>query len=265
MKPTLYEKLSDLAMWSVWQDTVKAAGLSFAKHPIYVAQDTDDADYERVARAVASCFVDLDGKVRDKRFGARVVNTAALGEVTRMWLESNVEIDFLRRHTPPHSFPLGHVLDIGAGYGRLAVTLAKSGMADSVYCIDAVPISSELCSHYTRMFTTEDQVRVLDLKWFADNYKRYAYFYDLAVNIHSWNECSYEQIWNWVMLIEELSIPYLFTVSHGQLDNSKDRAYSTWGPSNPTEWRSLLEGKYELIAEESLGLSRNPHALWRRK
>ncbi len=249
--------LSDLGMWTDWQDRVKAALPNFAANTIYVEQDSvPEVRYCDLAETISKRpIIDPAGKIRDAEFGARVILTC-LGPVTRMWLESEVEIDFLKRNFP--SLPQLKAIDIGAGYGRLAVPL--SSIVSEMSCVDAVPISTEISREYLARFAPK--VRVLSLPEFEAGYKDLKI--DLAINIHSFNECKLSQIENWLNVLGEMKVPYLFTVSHGQLDHYPEPSYRSWGDDHPS-WRYLLEERYTLLAEESLGLSPNPHALWRRK
>ena len=251
------DDLSKLAMWEDWQDIVKRSLPNFAASPIYVQQRSQtDEDFERCAEYVAGLSKLYDhGKLRDVQWGGLARNTKACGKVTRMWLDSNVECDFLHRHVPEmHN---KNVLDIGAGYGRLAVALSKH--TKSYTCVDAVPISTEVCREYVKIHAPSVQVPAL--KEFLDSSDLLCI--DLAINIHSWNECSIEQIANWLALLKKMNVAYLFTVSNGSVIKGK-QAYASWGGSGES-FRPLLENQYHLVAEESIGLSLHPHALWKLK
>ncbi len=251
-------------MWKQWQEKVKAHRHQFAANTIYVEQESPTAqEFEEVARTIRMP-IDIGGKTRDVPFGARVVDNLIFGPITRMWLDSNVEFDFLRRHL--FSGPLSEmsVLDIGAGYGRLAVSMG--GLVRSFRCVDAVPISTEISAEYVSKFGYSN-THVLSLSQFIASYQTIKI--DLAINVHSWNECDLAQIGHWLQVLTEMDVQYLFTVSHGQLESvpaekRKQRAYYSWGNGQPS-YRPLLEHDYEVIAEESIGLGSHPHALWRRR
>lgn len=248
-------ELSELAMWEDWQGIVARSLPNFCASPIYVQQRTQSQeDFERTAEYVTrpgAIIVDPDGKTRDAEFGGLVRETKACGPVTRMWLDSCVEVDFIMRHLPT----VPRVLDIGAGYGRLAVALYP--FSDAYFCVDAVPISTEICRSYIGRF--QPGVTVLSLGTFVQRPENLKV--DLAVNVHSWNECSYAQVARWLQVLEHLRVKYLFTVSNGHLSGGKS-AYATWGGKG-NSFRPLLEKQYELIAEEEIGLSQHPHALWK--
>src|SRR6185369_3481000 len=98
-----------LGMWQDWQDRVKASLPNFAANPIYVEQGRPVEEFEEIAKYVFERHLfDSDGRVRDAEFGARVVQTSR-GPMTRMWLDSCVEMDFLSRAL----FYEGDVNDIG--------------------------------------------------------------------------------------------------------------------------------------------------------
>lgn len=253
-----HEKLFELAMWKDWQKTVEESLPNFAKSPIYVDQSQSEEEFQDVADYVFKQHpVDTEGMLRDAAFGARVVKTSH-GRLTRMWLDSNVEIDFLMHHLDDK---LGkfHVLDIGAGYGRLAVPL--SNWTTRYVCVDPVPVSTRVSREYCAEFAPS--VEVPSLPDFLALYNHH-YKFDLAINVHSWNECTREQISAWLDILAEMEVPYLFTVSHGQNDKSIEESYYSWEEGRPS-FRPLIEERYHLIAEEAIGFSSHPHALWRRK
>lgn len=251
-------KLSGLTMWTEWQERVKAALPNFAACPIYVEQNSvPEEKFVALAEKLKhGTMIDLGGRMRDAEFGARMVDTPALGKVSRMWLEANAEIDFLRRYIP--TVGSMSVLDIGAGYGRLAVPLSMTGA--NVTCVDAVPISTIVCRQYTQRFAPA--VKVLNIGEFEAGYKEMKF--DLAINVHSWNECSLEQIENWLDAICEMRIPFLFTVSHGQLSGWPEAPWRSCGGDHAS-FRPALEKRFKLVAEEALGLSDSPHVLWLRR
>ena len=256
MKPAALMSLKR-GMWEKWEAKVKSALPNFAANPVYVEQNSQsEEEFRAVAEVVRDLGpIDEKGKDRDAAFGGRLVETC-LGKVTRMWLDSNIEIHFVMRHLP--KLEKLRVLDIGAGYGRLAVSF--SPMCDSYTCVDAVPISTAVCSEYCNRFAPN--VEVIPIGTFSESYPSREF--DLAVNVHSWNECTMEQVENWLAVLVEMKVPHLFTVSHGQLDAKIEKAYYTWDPGLPS-FRPAIERYYDLVAEESIGLTNHPHALWKLK
>ena len=173
-------KISSLGMWATWHQKAVGCISNFASEAVYVTQNSySEERFCEVAKEVAAFGpVDLGGKSRDAEFGARVVNTV-LGGVTRMWLDGNVEIEFIRRNMP--GFLQGaSVLDIGAGYGRLAVMMRP--FVKEYACVDPVKVSTAICRAYTARFAPT--VKTLNLDEFVNGSE----FYNLAINIHCWNE-----------------------------------------------------------------------------
>jgi hypothetical protein len=246
------DDLMALGMWQDWQATVAAAGPQYARSPIYVNQDVAWADVEPLVAGFGTPY-DPAGMARDVAHGATAFETTR-GTVTRQWVDGNVEIDFLARHLGDLSSL--DVLDIGAGYGRLAVMLGP--LVRSYTCVDPVPVSVAVCRDYTGRYAP--QVRVLDVAAFLAEAPRPS----LALNIHSWNECTRAQVDRWLEALDTAAVPQLFTVVHGC---DPDR-YETW---DGLDFKSLLEARYTVVAEEMLGLGSagvsytSPHVLWRRR
>ena len=248
-------------MWSDWQQRVKDSLPNFCSHPIFVDQSQSETEFQSVADYVferTGGRIDSDGKLRDAEYGARVVETTR-GKLTRMWLDSAVEIEFLSRHMPEDAG--GRILDIGAGYGRLAVALGSLD-PDRYVCVDPVSISTQICRTYCNIFAPK--VEVPSLPDFLAIHNAGGYKFDLAINVHSWNECTREQISAWFDILDELKCPLLFTVSHGDNAGKIEGSYYAWEPGRPS-FRPLIEARYDLIAEESIGFSLHPHGLWRRR
>lgn len=246
-------------MWDQWADFVAASLPNFAKCPVYVEQTSvPEARFEEVAnRVLARGSFDMSGRFRDEEFGARVVKTSC-GYVTRMWLESEEEINFALRNLPKLSGGINAV-EIGAGYGRLAVPF--SSLCSRYVCVDPIPISTQICRDYCARFAPIVEVPSLP-DFLALKNRGNEYKFDLAINIHSWNECTLEQIEWWLTMLRELDVPYLFTVSHGQMSGAPEVPYRS---HDDVSFRPSLERDYELIAEEALGLSDSPHAFWKRR
>lgn len=258
------DPLSGLAMWNVWQEQVRAALPQFAANPWYLEQDS--LNPKEVADVVGTLtrIEDPEGQIRDVAHGARVFPTR-IGPVTRAWVDGNIEIGFLRRSLVA-DFAGVDVLDIGAGYGRLAVML--SPQVRSYTCVDAVPVSVDVCKSYTAQYAPS--VQVLDIAALRLAMAAHVLHPTVAINIHSWNECSLAQIEGWLEVLEILAVPFLFTVSHGQNPDAfpsgrtasglpVELPYTAWGGGS---FRPALENRYTLVAEASIGITRHPHALW---
>ncbi len=255
MKTSL-NKLGELALWEDWQGRVKVALPNFAANNVYVEQCSPSvADFEAAAARVKQRGeLDPDGRTRDAQFGAYMVDTPSLGPVNRMWLEANIEIRFMQDNGV--NLAECDVLDIGAGYGRLEPLLA--GVCKSVACVDAVPISTELCREYCAKFAPSAKVYSLaEFKQAAEGLH-----FDVAMNVHSWNECSHDEVRRWLDVVCGMGVKWLFTVAHGR--PGEENPYYTWMGGRDS-FRTLIERDFILVKEQRDGLSQQPHALWRRK
>jgi SAM-dependent methyltransferase len=146
----------------------------------------------------------------DGAFGCWSFDFPGYGRYSRDLLDSANEIDFLDRHVGLLERPGIRVLDIGAGYGRLAHRFCESGVRPADYaCCDAVPISSFLSEYYLGFrgicpparTVLLDQVGALQPGQF-----------DLAINVHSFSECASGAIAWWLEQLRRLRVPQLFLV-----------------------------------------------------
>jgi len=264
------DPLTALAMWDTWQAQVRAALPAFAASPWYVEQDRQSPAEVDAVVATLGDPGDRAGMIRDVPHGARPFPTRH-GFVTRSWVDGQIEIAFLRRALPAGvDLAALDVLDIGAGYGRLAVQLAP--FVRSYTCVDPVAVSVEVCRTYTQQYAPS--VRVLDVAGLraAGPTLRPT----LALNVHSWNECTAAQIGGWLDLLDDLGVPLLFTVSHGQnagvcpsgvtaSGTGVETSYRAWDSDATHSYKPRLLARYALLAEDSIGISQHPHALWRRR
>lgn len=257
-------KLKQLGLWTDWQSTVVNGLPNYCADRLFVDQGcTDSKEIEQVLKELKDNynFIDNDGSQRDAQHGGILFDTK-YGKVTRTWTDSNVEYNFLLRHLGQEMLQNATVLDVGAGYGRLAVSM--SPFVKRYVTVDSVSISVACCKDYINTWSSASNIEVLSVE---DLYLMYKLnktpVPDIAINIHSWNECTLETIEEWLQTLVELRTKFLFTVSHGQLDASRQIAYYSW--TEHKTFRPLLEKYFELIVEESIGITKHPHALWRSK
>ena len=159
--------------------------------------------------------------------------------VSRDLLDSILEIYFLDSHLNLFDRLSFSVLDIGAGYGRLAHRIVESFPNLETYlCTDAIAVSSFVADYYSRFREIDHKAKVLHLDTIKESLKDYKI--DLAVNIHSFSECSLQAIEWWMNIVGENKIPYLLIVP-----NSKDDLLT----QNRESFSYLVEGSgYELVA-----------------
>lgn len=152
--------------------------------------------------------------------------------VSRDLLDSVNEIDFLDREFGLSGRPGFTVLDIGAGYGRLAHRMARALPNLNRYlCTDAVPESTFLCRHYVEHRGIGNKVDVVPL----DEIERRlaAEPIDVAVNIHSFSECSMNAIDWWIGLLARHRVPNLVIAPNQKYDGGKTLAVDDGTPFLP--------------------------------
>ncbi|WP_035610997.1 putative sugar O-methyltransferase [Haloferula sp. BvORR071] len=138
-------------------------------------------------------------------------------KVSRDLLDSILEINFIERELGLSKKPGFNILDIGAGYGRLAHRMVQAmPMLGKHLCTDAVPESTFICEHYLGHRGVTDKAQVVPL----DEIERTlaATPVDLAVNIHSFSECSLEAIDWWAKLLATNRVPWLLVCPNAKHD-----------------------------------------------
>src|SRR5581483_382393 len=123
----------------------------------------------------------------DGLFGAFTFQYGDRAPVSRDLLDSVNEINYLDEQMGLTKIEGLRVLDIGAGYGRLAhrMTTALDNLA-AYDCTDAIAVSTFLCEYYTKFRGVSDRVSVVPLSVVSTGLRDR---YDVAVNIHSFSEC----------------------------------------------------------------------------
>lgn len=220
---------------TVWTTERQRDGLrlpDFRSDNLYVWQrHTPDASY-----AVAWAHVQqhcrpalLSTLHEDGSFGASTV-TVEGRQVSRDLVDSILELDFLAEHVPGFAGPEPfHVLDVGAGYGRLAHRGTTAFPHLDWQCVDAVPISTALCRWH--LDHVGSPATVVELDHVEEEVRPGAV--DLAVNVHSFNECPINAIRWWVGLLAEREVPWFFLVpndTQGLTSTEADGTRDDFGP-----------------------------------
>lgn len=183
----------------------------------------------------------LESLDEDGAFGCWTFTYDGLGRVSRDLLESVNELCFLDRE-----LGLGagtRVLDIGAGYGRLAHRMTSALDVADYCCVDAVPESTFVSEYYLRRRGATPPARVVPLPE-VDALTPGSF--DLAVNIHSFPEAPYAAIEWWVRQLERLEVANLLIVP-----NEPTELLSMETDGSRRDFMPLLEGAgYRLSKRE---------------
>jgi hypothetical protein len=133
---------------------------------------------------------------------------------SRDLLDSVNELYFLDRHLGVLTRPDLRVLDIGAGYGRLAHRWNQAvGTPTDYCCTDAVAESTFLSDYYIRFRGLEPGARVVPLYSVPELHPG---DFDLAINVHSFSECPRAAIAWWMEHLLRLEVPQFFLVPNEQ-------------------------------------------------
>jgi hypothetical protein len=174
----------------------------------------------------------LDKLVEDGAFGC-FVEMVDGKMVSRDLLESIVEILFLENKFGEKLDSMT-IVDIGAGYGRLAHWLSEAHPKTRIYCTDGVPASTAVCEKYIK-YRKCHNVTVVPLH----QLESIDGSIELAVNIHSWSECTRKSINWWLDWLSERQVPKLFIIPH-----TSDFRCSDEG--SPSYYKDLEAHGYEL-------------------
>ena len=169
----------------------------------------------------------LETLSEDGGFGCWTTDVSGYGKVSRDLLDSVNEIMFLDRHLGVLSKKL-RILDIGAGYGRLGYRMAAAapGLVDYC-CVDAVAESTFLAEYYLDYRGASPPARAVPLPEVPELEPG---TFDLAINVHSFSECTMDAIRWWVDVLQRLEVPFLFIVPNeadGIMSREVDGSYQS--------------------------------------
>lgn len=239
---------TDSSQWSrdYVRDTIDMR--FFRANNSFVWQQWDSSDPFRYGLAtyytqLHDRFGFFDQLDEDGLFGAETYDIDGV-TVSRDLLDSIAELTFLEEEV---GLSRGGVtmLDIGAGYGRLAHR-ATTAFEDLTYiCTDAVPLSTFLCSYYLQFRGVSDRATVVPLDEIVEEIGGMQI--DLAVNIHSFAECPVNTIKWWLDLLAANSVEHLMIVP-----NTKTRLLSKERNAPRVDFRPLIEeAGFELVRMRS--------------
>jgi hypothetical protein len=163
--------------------------------------------------------------------------------VSRDLLDAVNELYFLDRHVGLLTRQGLSVLDIGAGYGRLAWRALQAAPLGSYFCTDAIPESTFICEYHLRFRGCRAEVLALD-EFDARMAGRRA---DVAVNIHTLSEMSHRAIEGWMSRLPALGVRWVFIVDHPKL-----RSREPDGSQREFEASVLAAHGYRLAVREPI-------------
>jgi putative sugar O-methyltransferase len=133
--------------------------------------------------------------------------------ISRDLLDSVLEMNAICEFLGIETFDGIRLLDVGAGYGRLAHRIVEAFPAvNEVVSTDAIPESTFLCEFYLKFRGVEDKAKVIPLDRIQSELEERAKPIDVAVNVHSFSECTLASIRWWLELLRSAGIPRLFIV-----------------------------------------------------
>lgn len=178
----------------------------------------------------------LDRLGEDGRFGCWTFGYEGQPTVSRDLLESVNELSYLERELGLSRRDRFSVLDVGAGYGRLAHRAAGAfSNLDDYCCVDAIAESTFLSEYYLEHRGVTPPARVVPLHEMEATLRPGAF--DLAVNVHSFSECTLAAIEWWVGYLARLRIPELVIVP-----NDGTELLSTEPDRERRDFLGVLEG-----------------------
>jgi hypothetical protein len=186
----------------------------------------------------------LDKLHEDELFGVFTFDVDGR-RVSRDLLDSVAEINFLERHLHVSARPGFRVLDIGAGYGRLAHRMVTGLSSVSEYlCTDGVAASTFICEYYLQTRGASPRAVVVPLDHVRETLGHHPV--DLAVNIHSFSECSLAAIAWWMETVSRARVKYLMMVPNS-LNNGGARLLT----NDLHDFQPVVERHgYKLVAKD---------------
>jgi putative sugar O-methyltransferase len=209
---------ADFSQWSSEYIRHEIDMRFFRANSAYVWQQWDDADTFRYG--LTTYYVRLHDRLcllerlhEDGLFGAETYDIDGT-LVSRDLLDSIIELTFLDDELAISQGDMT-ILDIGAGYGRLAHRATTAFENVTYLCTDAIPLSTFLCEYYLDFRGVADRSTVLPLDEVAEAIAGRKI--DLAVNIHSFSESPLTAIEWWLDLLADNDVDHLMIVPNQQL------------------------------------------------
>jgi putative sugar O-methyltransferase len=188
----------------------------------------------------------MDRLAEDDLFGAYVTELGGDRLVSRDLLDSIAEIYFLLDTVGTARLAGARVLDIGAGYGRLAHRLATAvAEISAVYCVDAIPEATFVSEYYLRFRGVGTKVAVVPLDEIETRLEQERI--DVAVNIHSFSECTAAAVEWWIRLLVKHDVKWLM-IAPNPGRNREARLLTTESDGSHPDFQGIIESAgYRLV------------------
>jgi hypothetical protein len=183
----------------------------------------------------------------DGAFGCWTFEYAGYPRMSRDVLDSVNEILFLDRALGIRSWAGLRVIDIGTGYGRLAHRMTQVAPdLDRYWCVDAIPEWTFISEYYLQYRRCIPPARVVPLHELDDALRSGGF--DLALNIRSFSESSYNALEWWFDRLQRLQVSNLLMVP-----NDPDELLTSESDGSRRDFRPLVEAAgYSLTIREPL-------------
>lgn len=196
----------------------------------------------------------LDLLEEDDLFGCYAFSTIDNLRVSRDLLDSILEIYFLEESIKISELSNLKVLDIGAGYGRLAHRMVQGlPNIEKVFCVDAIAESTFISEYYLRFRGVDEKAAVIPLDD-LDNLLANESI-NLAINIHSFSECTLASIKAWLEILHKYKIEYLMIVPNypynQKINNQKVDLLTIEKNGEKLDFLPVIESSgYKLLASQ---------------
>ena len=206
-----------------------------------------------IATAYYTKEIDRLGLLRsleeDDLFGARTHRFGESLTISRDLLDSVLELNFLDRHTGLSGWNSATLLDIGAGYGRLAYRAARGlPNLNRILCTDAIAESTFLCEYYLRFRGVDAIAETVPADAIVDRLANV--HVDIATNVHSFSECSLGTVTWWLDLVASRDIRFLMIVPNA-LDNGGNQLLAREADGSLVDFLpEIVKRGYTLVVKE---------------
>lgn len=171
--------------------------------------------------------------------------------VSRDLLDSINEINFLEETLGISRKSDWNLLDIGAGYGRLAHRLVRAlPSLGKIYTTDSIAHSTFISEFYLQFRGVDDKAQVVPFDEIQDQLSRTRI--DCAISVYSFCECTYSSVCWWLDLLKLHEVRYLMIVTDSSGDvGTRLVATDGKGVANSDYLPALEERGYRRIGMRS--------------